>query len=229
MVKISTLSGVAAAALLIGVVGATAQSSRDSGAGNTQPPGGGASSAQGSGGSLGAGAGTSGGGSAGTSAQTGQPRSGAGAGTSGSSNTSGAANTQPPGGGASSAQGANGSLGESGKAGASSNATSSQGSSNTRTGSSESSSSGGAVTLSNEEQTKLKSSIKNVSVKQTNINVDVRTGTVLPETVITQLEPIPAQIVEIVPRFKGYRVIRVKNEILIVEPSSRRVVYIIQS
>jgi hypothetical protein len=211
MVKISTLSGVAAAALLLGVVGATAQSSRDSGAANTQPSGGGASSAQGASGSLGAG-GEKSSGSAGTSAQTSQPRAGNGA------------NTQPPGGGASSAQGAGGSLGESGRAGSSA-----QGSSSTQTGSSASSGGSGAVTLSSEEQTKLKSSIHNVNVKQANINVDVRTGTVLPATVEAELEPIPAQIVEIVPRFRGYKVIRVKNEILIVEPSSRRVVYIIQS
>jgi len=211
MVKISTLSGVAAAALLLGVVGATAQGSRDSGAANTQPSGGGASSAQGASGSLGAG-GEKSSGSAGTSAQTSQPRAGSGA------------NTQPPGGGASSAQGAGGSLGESGRSGSSA-----QGSSSTQTGSSASSGGSGAVTLSSEEQTKLKSSIHNVNVKQANINVDVHTGTVLPTTVEAELEPIPAQIVEIVPRFRGYKIVRVKNEILIVEPSTRRVVYIIQS
>lgn len=216
MVKISTLSGVAAAALLLGVVGATAQGARDSGAGNTQPNGGGASSAQGAGGSLGGTAGTTSGGSAGSSAQTTQPRAGSGA------------NTQPPGGGASSAQGAGGSLGESGRSGSAAGS-SAQGSSNTQTGSSAASSGSGAMTLSSEEQTKLKSSVHNVTLKQANINIDVRTGVVLPETVTTELEPIPAQIVEIVPRFRGYKVIRVKNEILIVEPSSRRVVYIIQS
>jgi hypothetical protein len=216
MVKISTLSGVAAAALLLGVVGATAQGARDSGAANTQPSGGGASSAQGAGGSLGAGGEKSSGGGAGTSAQTSQPRAGSGT------------NTQPPGGGASSAQGAGGSVGESGRSGGAAGS-SAQGSSSTQTGSSASGGGSGAVTLSSEEQTKLKTSIHNVNVKQSNINIDVRTGVVLPETVTTQLEPIPAQIVEIVPRFRGYKVIRVKNEILIVEPSSRRVVYIIQS
>lgn len=197
MLKKSGLGGVAAAALLLGVVGAVAQSPRDSGAGNTQPSGGGASSAQGTGGSLGAG----------TSAQTGQSRSGAGA------------NTQPAGGGASSAQGAGGSLGESGRA--------SQGAASTQTGSA--ASGGGAVTLSSEEQTKLKSSMHNISVKQVNISVEPRTGIILPETVNAELEPIPSQIVEVVPRFRGYKVIRVKNEILVVEPSTRRVVYIIQS
>jgi len=215
MVKISTLSGVAAAALLLGVVGASAQGSRDSGAGNTQPSGGGASSAQGASGSLGAG-GEKSSGSAGTSAQTSQPRAGNGA------------NTQPPGGGASSAQGAGGSLGESGRSGTAAGS-STQGSSSTRTGSAASGGGSGAVTLSSEEQTKLKSSIHNVNVKQANVNVEVRTGAVLPETVVHELEPIPAQIVEIVPRFRGYKVIRVKNEILIVEPSTRRVVYIIES
>ncbi len=82
------------------------------------------------------------------------------------------------------------------------------------------------ITLSNDETAKLRSSMRNVSIKEVTINVEAKTGMILPASV--ELEPVPAQFVEIVPRFRNYRAVRVKGQVLIVEPATRRIVHVIQ-
>jgi hypothetical protein len=54
----------------------------------------------------------------------------------------------------------------------------------------------------------------------------VSVGTVIPATF--DLVEIPAEIVRIVPAWRGYRVIKVGGRIIIVEPSSRRIVTVIE-
>ena len=82
------------------------------------------------------------------------------------------------------------------------------------------------MTLSSDETAKLRSSMRNVSIKEVTINVEAKTGMVLPASV--ELEAVPAQFVEIVPRFRNYRAVHVKGQVLIVEPATRRIVYVIQ-
>lgn len=82
------------------------------------------------------------------------------------------------------------------------------------------------VKLDAQQETKLRSVVKTTKIREVNnINVSISVGTVLPATIV--LEPIPTEIVTIVPRFRGYRVIRVGSRILIVHPDTRRIVYII--
>jgi hypothetical protein len=57
------------------------------------------------------------------------------------------------------------------------------------------------------------------------VNFAVSAGTVIPATVT--LVDVPTEIVRIVPAWRSYKVVRVKNQILIVEPSSRKIVEII--
>jgi hypothetical protein len=57
------------------------------------------------------------------------------------------------------------------------------------------------------------------------VNFAVSTGTVIPPTVT--LVDVPAEVVRIVPAWRSYKVVRVKNQILVVEPSSRKIVEVI--
>ena len=96
--------------------------------------------------------------------------------------------------------------------------------SDTQTGAS----SGNDVKVTSEQQTRIHSVVSKVKIKEvSNLNVNVAVGTILPTTV--ELEPVPTEIVEIVPQFRSYRVIKVSGRILIVEPSTRRIVYIINA
>ncbi|KRQ14700.1 DUF1236 domain-containing protein [Bradyrhizobium manausense] len=54
----------------------------------------------------------------------------------------------------------------------------------------------------------------------TNVNFSLSVGTVEPRDV--RLQPLPAEVVEIVPQYRGYKFALVKDEIVIVEPRSRR-------
>lgn len=52
----------------------------------------------------------------------------------------------------------------------------------------------------------------------------VSVGTVLPSEVT--FVDVPADIVRIVPAWRSYKVVRVRDQIIIVEPSTRRIVYV---
>ncbi len=85
------------------------------------------------------------------------------------------------------------------------------------------------VDLKPEQQTQLKQRITTVNVRtvsETQLNVtNISVGVVIPRTV--ELVILPAEIVEIVPQFRGYRIIRVGARYLIVHPETYRVVYIV--
>ncbi len=62
----------------------------------------------------------------------------------------------------------------------------------------------------------------------TNINInEVRVGASLPADVV--INPLPETIVELVPAFRGYDYIVVNDEIVIIDPSTRQVVEIIEA
>lgn len=88
-------------------------------------------------------------------------------------------------------------------------------------------STGGAdVKVTSEQQTRLRTVVSKTNIREVNnVNVSVSVGTVLPPTV--ELVALPSEIIEIVPQFRSYRVIKVGGRLLIVEPGSRRIVYII--
>jgi hypothetical protein len=68
-----------------------------------------------------------------------------------------------------------------------------------------------------------------VRVKEaTNINVNVSVGGVVPRTITEYWEPVPADIIRIVPAWRSYRVVKIKNEIVIVEPETFKIVYVIE-
>jgi hypothetical protein len=53
----------------------------------------------------------------------------------------------------------------------------------------------------------------------------VSVGTVLPSTVT--FVDVPPEIIRIVPAWRSYKVIKIKDQIVIVEPSTRRIVYVL--
>lgn len=61
----------------------------------------------------------------------------------------------------------------------------------------------------------------------TNVNVDIRVGASVPRSVT--LHVLPADVVEVVPQYRGYRYVYVNNDIVIVDPASYAVVAVITS
>ncbi len=84
-----------------------------------------------------------------------------------------------------------------------------------------------AVNLSTEQRTKIRTVIKNdVHVAPvTNVNFNVSIGTAVPRTV--HFYPLPQDVLEIYPEWRGYDFIVVRDEIVIVEPDTYEIVYII--
>jgi Protein of unknown function (DUF1236) len=60
-----------------------------------------------------------------------------------------------------------------------------------------------------------------------NVNVDVHVGASLPRDV--DLMPLPPTIVDLVPEYRGYDYVVVNDEIVIVQPSTRDVVEVINT
>ena len=77
-----------------------------------------------------------------------------------------------------------------------------------------------------EKQTQIVSAIKSEKITETNINVNVSVGTVLPASV--RFVPLPPRIVEIYPEWRGYEVLLVKGRYVIVRPQTREIVYVIE-
>ncbi len=87
---------------------------------------------------------------------------------------------------------------------------------------------GARVNVTNDQQSKLTNVVKKVSIREvSNVNATIAVGSVLPASV--ELVSVPAEIIEVVPMFSSYRAIRVGGRILIVEPGTRRIVYIINA
>jgi hypothetical protein len=59
-----------------------------------------------------------------------------------------------------------------------------------------------------------------------NLNVRVSVGVAIPREVV--IRPLPPEIVTIVPEYRGYDYVVYNDEIIIIEPRTREVVYIIE-
>jgi hypothetical protein len=79
------------------------------------------------------------------------------------------------------------------------------------------------VNINDQQRTRISQSIARLDVKpMTNVNFAVSVGTVVPRDV--HLATLPADVVEIVPQYRGYNFFVVKDEIVIVEPQSYKIV-----
>jgi len=80
-----------------------------------------------------------------------------------------------------------------------------------------------SVNINDQQRTRIGASISHLNVQPlNNVNFSVSVGTVVPRDV--RLQPLPADVVELVPQYRGYDFVLVKDEIVIVEPSSYKIV-----
>ncbi|GGC80726.1 DUF1236 domain-containing protein [Chelatococcus reniformis] len=83
------------------------------------------------------------------------------------------------------------------------------------------------VNITTEQRTQITRSFSSVKVEPTtNVNFTVSTGTVVPTTI--ELHAVPAEIVRIVPEWRRYRYIVVRDQIVIIEPGTRKIITIIE-
>ncbi|MGZ5873964.1 MAG: DUF1236 domain-containing protein [Bradyrhizobium sp.] len=77
--------------------------------------------------------------------------------------------------------------------------------------------------LNEKERTRVSESISRLSAKPvTNVNFSLSVGTVVPRDV--HFQPLPADVVEVMPQYRGYNFIVVRDDIVIVEPSTYKIV-----
>ncbi|WP_312015693.1 DUF1236 domain-containing protein [Bradyrhizobium liaoningense] len=80
-----------------------------------------------------------------------------------------------------------------------------------------------SVNINDQQRTRISQSISHLNVQPLNsVNFSLSVGTVVPRDV--RLQPLPAEVVEVVPQYRGYNFVLVKDEIVIVEPSSSKIV-----
>jgi hypothetical protein len=78
-----------------------------------------------------------------------------------------------------------------------------------------------------EKRTQIVSAIKSTKIEETtNVNFNISVGTTIPSSV--RFHPLPPRIVEIYPEWRGYDVVFVRGQYIIVRPQTREIVYIIE-
>jgi len=84
-----------------------------------------------------------------------------------------------------------------------------------------------SASLDTQKKTRVTAAFEKVNVRPvTNVNFSVSVGVAVPRTV--EVHPVPTTIVEIVPQYRGYDFFVVRDEIVIVEPRSHKIVDVIE-
>jgi hypothetical protein len=86
----------------------------------------------------------------------------------------------------------------------------------------------GSAKLTNQQRTKITTVIKKQKVKSieaSQLNVSIRVGAVVPASV--HFYPLPTEVVEIYPEWRGYDFILVGDEIIIIEPHRHAIVAVL--
>ena len=82
--------------------------------------------------------------------------------------------------------------------------------------------------LTTEQRTKVTTVIKQQNIAPvTNVNFSVSVGTRVPRDV--HFHPVPAEIVTIYPAWRGYNLILVSNQIVIIDPATYEIVAVIDA
>jgi hypothetical protein len=83
-----------------------------------------------------------------------------------------------------------------------------------------------SVNINDQQRTRISQSVSRLNVQPLNsVNFSLSVGTAVPRDV--RLQPLPAEVVEVVPQYRGYNFVLVKDEIVIVEPSSYKIVAVL--
>jgi hypothetical protein len=82
------------------------------------------------------------------------------------------------------------------------------------------------VNLNKQQETRISASISHLNMRPlTNVNFSLNVGTVVPRDV--QLSTLPPDVVEIVPQYRGYSFALVKDEIVVVDPATYKIVTVL--
>ena len=83
-----------------------------------------------------------------------------------------------------------------------------------------------SIDITTEQRTEIRSVIVESNAEPVDIDIQVNVGVVIPRTV--KLRPLPARIIEIVPAYRSYQYfVLVDGRIIIVEPGTLKVVYVV--
>jgi hypothetical protein len=85
----------------------------------------------------------------------------------------------------------------------------------------------GAARLSTEQRAKITSIIRSHKVAPVHLNVTVRVGTRVPDSV--HFYPLPVEVVEVYPEWRGYDYILVGDEIVVLDPRTHEIVAILEA
>ena len=86
---------------------------------------------------------------------------------------------------------------------------------------------GAGAKLSTEQRTKITTVIKNEHVRpETNVNFSISVGTRVPREV--HFHPLPAEIVTVYPDWRGYEFFLVRDQIIVVNPSTLEIVAVLE-
>lgn len=85
----------------------------------------------------------------------------------------------------------------------------------------------GSANLSTEQRTKINTIIRQNKVEPAHLNVSVRVGTRVPESV--RFYPLPAEVFVVYPEWRGYNYILVGDQILVINPRTHEIVAILEA
>jgi hypothetical protein len=85
----------------------------------------------------------------------------------------------------------------------------------------------GSAKLSTEQRTKITTIIKRQKVAPAHLNVSVHVGARVPQSV--HYYPLPTEVVEIYPEWRGYMFILVGDEIVVVNPRTHLIVAVLEA
>ena len=106
-----------------------------------------------------------------------------------------------------------------------SRSTTGQGSDKTETRGTTGQGAAGAAMLSNEQRTRISTILRQHKVASEHLNVTVAVGTRVPASV--HLYPLPVEVIDISPEWRGFDYVMVGDEILVIDPATRDIVAII--
>ena len=83
-----------------------------------------------------------------------------------------------------------------------------------------------SININDQQRTRVTESITRLNVQPiTNVNFSLSVGTAVPRDI--RLQTLPADVVEVVPQYRGYSFFVVRDEIVIVEPSTYQIVTVL--
>jgi hypothetical protein len=84
-----------------------------------------------------------------------------------------------------------------------------------------------AVKLNERQQAEVRGVLRSEQIEKLDrVDFSLSTGTIVPS--YAPIRPLPERIVEIVPQYRGYDFVMMRDEIVIIEPRTRRIVTVLQ-